>query len=412
MRNKTSLSNRLHIGLFGRRNVGKSTLINAFTGQNIAIVSDVPGTTTDPVYKAMELHDIGPVVLIDTGGIDDEGPLGQARVKKAYKVLHKTDLALLVVDKTIGLSGPEEALLKEIKKCHIPVLVVLNKSDLNRSNEELIETLTSEKRPYIEVSALKKNGIDTLREMIVKMTPSDFERKRILSDLVRTKDTVVIVAPLDMEAPKGRLKVPQVQTIRDLLDHNCTTIVVKETELPGVLENLKEKPALAIVESQIYGTIKDILPEDIPLTSFSVLYARYKGELDILAAGIQAIENLKANDRVLIAEACTHHPIGDDIGRVVIPRLLNEPFKEKGEGVIIDHSVGYDFPDDLKKYKLIIHCGGCMLNCRDMLSRLETARVQGVPITNYGMVIAYMHGILERAVKPFQNRPEQVPVSV
>jgi len=395
----TPVSNRLHIGIFGKRNVGKSTLINSLTGQDVAIVSEVPGTTTDPVNKAMEIHDIGPVLITDTGGIDDEGLIGDMRVEKAYKVLNKTDISLLVIDKDSGLGEYEEKFLKEIESRRIPGLVVVNKIDISQKNGELSEFLKSRKLNYIEVSALNKTGMDSLRQRIVKMVPDDFERKTILSDLLKPGSLVVIVAPLDMEAPKGRLKIPQVQAMRDLLDINCSTIMVKENGLKALLKSLKQKPNLIITESQIFAKAKDVLPEDILLTSFSILYARYKGDLGILANGVKYIDKLKSGDKILIAEACTHHPIGDDIGRVLIPGLLNKRLKNKN--IKIDYCAGFDFPNDLKDYKLIVHCGGCMLNRREMIHRINSAREVSVPTTNYGMVIAHCNGMLEKALKPF-----------
>lgn len=396
----TPLSNRLHIGIFGRRNAGKSTLINAITGQDIAIVSDIPGTTTDPVYKAMEIHDIGPVVVIDTGGIDDEGAIGAKRVEKAYKVLNKTDVSLIVVDKEIGLGDYEESFLKETKKRNIPAVVVINKIDASSKNGELARDLEARKLDFVEVSALKRAGIDVLRRKICEVAPDDFERKAILADILSPSDTVVIVAPLDIEAPKGRLKLPQVQTIRDILDSSCATIVVKETELMNALGNLKIRPKLVIAESQVFESVERMLPEDIPLTSFSILYARYKGEFNALVKGALAIDSLSSGDRILIAEACTHHPIGDDVGRVVIPNLLRERMRAGEAPLAIDYCAGYDFPENIAEYKLIIHCGGCMLNRREMMHRINSAKKKGIPITNYGVSIAYMTGILERVVAP------------
>ncbi len=397
----TPLSNRLHIGIFGRRNAGKSTLINAITGQEIAIVSEVPGTTTDPVYKAMEIHDIGPVVVIDTGGIDDEGTIGRQRVEKAYKILNKTDVALLVVDKDAGFTAHEENFLKETKKRQIPAIVVLNKFDTGRDIKALEALCTEKKYSYVKVSALNKTGIVDLRGKIVELSPDDFERKMILKDILSPSDVALIVAPLDIEAPKGRLKLPQVQTIRDILDSDCTAIVLKEDELERMLAQLTVKPKLVIAESQVFAKVNAVLPKDILLTSFSALYARYKGDLDALAEGALHIASLKAGDKVLIAEACTHHPIGDDIGRVVIPNLLNARFADTGKKLKIDYCAGYDFPENVSDYKLVIHCGGCMLNRREMVYRINTAKKAGVPITNYGIVIAYASGILGRIIEPF-----------
>lgn len=399
--NKTPLSNRMHIGIFGRRNAGKSTLINAITGQEIAIVSEIPGTTTDPVYKAMEIHDIGPVVMIDTGGIDDDGPIGRMRVEKAYKILNKTDVALLVVDRAMGFGDHEEYLLTEMKTRRIPFIIVINKEDIAAPLGDLEDICRNKKYTYVKVSALNKTGIPELRKKIVDLCPDDFERKMILKDILEPSDVVVLVAPLDIEAPKGRLKLPQVQTIRDILDSDCTTIVLKENELEGMLANLKARPKLVIAESQVFAKVNAMLPADILLTSFSALYARYKGDLETLAEGVKSVESLKPGDKVLIAEACTHHPIGDDIGRVVIPNLLNARFEAAGKKLNIDYCAGYDFPQNVKDYKLVIHCGGCMLNRREMIYRINTAKNAGVPITNYGLVIAYASGILDRIVRPF-----------
>lgn len=399
--NKTPLSNRMHIGIFGRRNAGKSTLINAITGQDIAIVSEIPGTTTDPVYKAMEIHDIGPVVIIDTGGIDDEGAIGKMRVEKAYKILNKTDVALLVVDKSVGFGIHEERLLEETKKRRIPAIVVINKEDVPGAGAGVEGICKDKKYSYIGVSALKKTGISELRGKIVDLSPDDFERKMILKDILSPSDTVVLVAPLDIEAPKGRLKLPQVQTIRDILDSDCNAIVLKEGELENMLANLKVKPKLVIAESQVFANVNKMLPADIMLTSFSALYARYKGDLETLTAGVKSVSALKSGDKVLIAEACTHHPIGDDIGRVVIPNLLNSQFKATGGKINIEYCAGYDFPENVKDYKLIVHCGGCMLNRREMVNRINIAKSAGVPITNYGIIIAYFSGILDRIVEPF-----------
>jgi [FeFe] hydrogenase H-cluster maturation GTPase HydF len=398
---ETPRANRLHIGIFGRRNVGKSTLINALSRQEVAITSSIPGTTTDPVYKAMEIHEIGPVVLIDTGGIDDESELGKMRVSQTYKVLNKTDICLIVIDRETGFSEYEERFLKEIKKRNLPCLVIVNKIDIFKKNGKITEELKKKNLEYIEISALKKINIENVIKKIVELTPDDFERKIILSDLLSPSDLVLIVAPLDIEAPKGRLKLAQVQTIRDILDNSCSTILTKETELENILKNLKQKPKLVITESQVFEKVAKILPEDILLTSFSILYARYKGDLKTLVDGVKQIENLKENDKILISESCTHHPIGDDIGRVIIPNLLLN-FKSQISNLKIDYSAGYEFPENLSDYKLIIHCGGCMLTRKEMLNRIDKAKEKNIPITNYGITIAYCYGLLERALKPFR----------
>jgi len=388
----------MHIGIFGRRNAGKSTLINSITGQDIAIVSNVPGTTTDPVYKAMEIHEIGPVVIIDTGGIDDSGEIGQLRVKKAYKILSKTDIALLVLERSQGLGEYELNFIKEVKARGVPLIAVINKIDQGDVVSGLLSELQLKKINYICVSALKNKGIGELRQKIVELAPDDYERKSILKDILAPRDLVLMVAPLDMEAPKGRLKLPQVQTIRDVLDTDCRVLVIKEPELEDALDNLKNPPKLVITESQVLSSVAKFIPQNIALTTFSVLYARYKGDLDILVEGARQIDNLKAGSRVLIAEACTHHPIGDDIGKVIIPGHLNF----KSEGIVIKYASGYDFPLDVKGYSLVIHCGGCMLNRREMLSRIGYASAVHTPITNYGVFLAYMHGMLERVVAPFE----------
>ena len=408
----TPKSNRLHIGIFGRRNVGKSTLINALSNQEAAIVSEIPGTTTDPVYRPMEIHEIGPIVLIDTGGIDDEGDLGQRRVNKTYQVLDKTDLSLLMVEKKAGIGEFEEKFLEEIRKRKIPLLVVINKIDIAGGNGLLTRKLRKSGLISVEVSALKKFGLAELREKLRALIPGDFERKVILSDLLLPSDLVLMVAPLDVEAPKGRLKLPQVQTIRDVLDYNCSAIIVKETELEKVLGALKEEPKLVITESHIFDKVKNILPLNIPLTSFSILYARYKGDLKTLVAGAREVDKLKKGANLLICEACTHHPIGDDIGRVVIPRMLNSRFLGQDMNFKIDYAVGVDFPDKLDGYELIIHCGACMFNRREMMHRLSVARKNKIPITNYGVLLAHLNGILDRAILPFHLDAENLTLLV
>jgi [FeFe] hydrogenase H-cluster maturation GTPase HydF len=401
----TPLSNRIHIGIFGRRNAGKSTLINAITGQDMAIVSELPGTTTDPVYKAMEIHDLGPVVIIDTGGIDDSGQVGEMRVKKAYKVLGKTDIALLVVENDKSLGEYEHQFIKEVNARGIPLLVVVNKSDAGSASSQLLDELAAKKLKYIGVSALQKTGIDQLRQMIVELTPEDYERKSILNDILTPGDLVLMVAPLDMEAPKGRLKLPQVQTIRDVMDSDCSVIMTKEADLEKTLNNLKTPPRLVIAESQVLGDVARRIPAGMPLTTFSVLYARYKGDLEILAQGARRFDSLKPGSKVLIAESCTHHPIGDDVGKVVIPGWINSRFIQD-QSLAIEHVAGYDFPSDVSGYSLIIHCGGCMLNRREMMNRINTAEHAQVPVTNYGIFLAHMHGLLDRVIAPFASEEE------
>lgn len=389
---------RLHIGIFGRRNVGKSSLINALTGQEVAVVSDTPGTTTDPVYKPMELQPIGPVVFIDTPGLDDIGALGQLRVAAARKVLRKVDLALLLL--TAGDEpGPEEKeLIEYFYQQQIPYIIVYNKIDLVAGDKvALFKENQQLAGKQVLVSAATGAGIDALREEIKRRAPKEARRETIVGDLILPDDLVVMVTPCDIEAPAGRLILPQVQTLRDLLDNNAQALVVKEDGLAEALAKLKNPPALVITDSQVFKQVAAVLAPEVPLTSFSILFARYKGDLDHLVKGVQAIKNLQANDKVLIAEACTHHPIGDDIGRQKIPRAL-----EKVVGAKLDFSwyAGSDFPENLTQYKLIIHCGGCMINRREMLTRQAEALAAGVPMVNYGVFLAYAQGILPRTLAP------------
>ncbi|CDF57367.1 [FeFe] hydrogenase H-cluster maturation GTPase HydF [Thermobrachium celere] len=387
----TPKANRLHIAIFGRRNAGKSSLINAITGQEIALVSDYAGTTTDPVYKAMELLPIGPVVIIDTAGIDDEGEVGELRVKKTREVLDKTDLALLVFSaENTDLSMEKEwySLLKERK---IPTIGVVNKIDVEDLDLEVLKNEFD--LPFVKVSAKEKINIGKLKEAIQQYAPEDYERKTILGDVVKRKDLVVLVAPQDIQAPKGRLILPQVQVIRDILDNDALALTVKDSELTDILSALNRKPDLVITDSQVFEKVNGILDKDIPLTSFSILMARYKGDLKILIEGAKAIDTLKDGDKVLIAEACTHHPLQGDIGREKLPNWLRQ---RTGANLDITVNAGVDFPEDLTKYKLIIHCGACMFNRKQMMTRIIRAREQNVPITNYGVAIAYMNGILDR----------------
>ncbi|WP_027307856.1 [FeFe] hydrogenase H-cluster maturation GTPase HydF [Caloramator sp. ALD01] len=387
----TPKANRLHIAIFGRRNAGKSSLINAITGQEIALVSDYAGTTTDPVYKAMELLPIGPVVIIDTAGIDDEGEVGELRVKKTKEVLDKTDLALLVFSaENTDLSMEKEwySLLKERK---IPTIGVVNKIDVKDLDVE--ELKKDFDLPFVKVSAKAKINIGKLKEAIQQYAPEDYERKTILGDVVKPKDLVVLVAPQDIQAPKGRLILPQVQVIRDILDNDALALTVKDSELTDILSALNRKPDLVITDSQVFEKVNRMLDKDVPLTSFSILMARYKGELKILIEGAKAIDTLKDGDKVLIAEACTHHPLEGDIGREKLPNWLRQ---RTGADLDITVNAGVDFPEDLTQYKLIIHCGACMFNRKQMMTRIIRAREQNVPITNYGVAIAYMNGILDR----------------
>lgn len=395
--NKTPNANRLHIAIFGKRNMGKSTLINAITNQNLAIVSDFAGTTTDPVYKAMEILPIGPVVLIDTAGIDDTGDLGDLRVQKTMEVTKKADIALLVVDSK-GFSFFDINIINKLKENGTNFIVVLNKSDLNTHNGEFLEELQNEGYIFIQTSAKEKIGIEELKNLIIKHSPTTFEQPSILGDLISPGDHVVLVTPIDTGMPKGRLILPQVQTIRDILDNDAIIHISKEKELRYLLDSLKIKPKLVITDSQVFSSVSADTPEDILLTSFSILFARYKGDLFKLVEGAKALKNLKAGDKVLISEACTHHAQPDDIGTVKIPRWIKNHINND---IIFEFVSGRDYPDNLSDYKLVIHCGGCTLNRKEMLNRIDSSIEKGTPIINYGLCIAYLHGIFDRALKPF-----------
>lgn len=391
--NNTPAAERVHIGIFGRRNAGKSSIINALTGQDLAIVSDRKGTTTDPVLKAMELLPLGPVVMIDTPGLDDEGELGKLRIQKAYQVLNKTDIALLVLDGTIGMTAADEKILERIKAKNIPYLVVMNKADLlsdYRRHENGKDCLW--------VSALDRTQIHELKERIAHLVPSDEPDRYIVRDLVSPLDLVVLVVPIDKAAPKGRLILPQQQTIRDLLEAGAAPVVVRDTELEDMLKKLGTSPALVITDSQAFKTVAQIVPKDIPLTSFSILFARYKGNLDTLVNGAKYIDKLQSGDTILISEGCTHHRQCDDIGAVKLPNWLK---KYTGKTLNFEFTNGTEFPLKLDKYSLIIHCGGCMLNEREIKYRMKCAQDAGIPMTNYGTSIAYMNEILERSLEIF-----------
>ena len=398
--NQTPMSERVHIGFFGKRNAGKSSVMNAVTGQDIAVVSDVMGTTTDPVYKSMELLPLGPVVMMDTPGIDDEGELGALRVRKSYQVLNKTDVAVLVIDGTAGISPEDEALLGRIRRKKIPYLVVLNKIDLTAEEKgrQIREKLGLSESRFVPVSASDGSGIRELKEKIAAAARGEEPEKYIVRDLVSPSDFVILVVPIDKAAPKGRLILPQQQTIRDLLDGNAVSVVVKETELGQTLGQLGKKPALVITDSQAFGQVSRDVPEDILLTSFSILFARYKGNLESAVKGVTALDRLEDGDTILISEGCTHHRQCDDIGTVKIPKWIRE---YTGKEIRIETTSGTEFPDELGKYRLIVHCGGCMLNEREMKYRLSCAQDQGVPMTNYGILIAYVKGILKRSVEVF-----------
>lgn len=386
--NDTPSGERVHIGFFGRRNAGKSSVVNAVTGQSLAVVSEVKGTTTDPVSKAMELLPLGPVVIIDTPGFDDEGSLGELRVQKTRQILNRTDIAVLVVDAAEGKKECDEQLISLFKAKELPYLVVYNKSDL-------LETIPPAGEQEIYVSALKNEQIYELKERIGALKEQGAQ-KQIIGDKLVPGDFVVLVVPVDSAAPKGRLILPQQQTIRDILDSNATAIVVKECDLAATLEKLSAPPRLVITDSQVFGQVSKIVPRDVQLTSFSILMARYKGLLDEAVKGTRAVADLKDGDTVLIAEGCTHHRQCEDIGTVKIPKWLRE---KTGRDLIFKTCSGTEFPEDLTPYALIVHCGGCMLNEREVRYRMKCAADQGVPITNYGTLIASLNGILDRSLE-------------
>ncbi|MEI6167777.1 MAG: [FeFe] hydrogenase H-cluster maturation GTPase HydF [bacterium] len=396
--NNTPKGYRLHIGLFGRRNVGKSSVLNALTSQQVSIVSAVAGTTTDPVEKPMELLPLGPVLFIDTAGVDDEGLLGELRVQRTKQVLARTDLGLII---TSGAQwgSYEQTLAAELKRNHVVVLAIFNKADVTPASAELMTRLQGEGIRSLAVSALTGEGIPPLRRLLVESAPDSFiSNPKIAGDLVPPGECAVLVVPVDKEAPKGRLILPQVQTIRDLLDNDSYCMVVKERELREALGRLNRPPALVVTDSQAFLKVAADTPETVPLTSFSILFARFHADLEEMVRGALAIATLKSGDPVLIAEACSHHPIGEDIGTVKIPRWLTQYVGGKLE---FEYTRGHDFPADLGRYKLIIHCGACMWNRREMLSRLLVAQEAGVPMTNYGLAIAFSLGIFERALRPF-----------
>ena len=396
--NAPPASERIHIGIFGKRNAGKSSLINAITGQNLAIVSETKGTTTDPVYKAMEILPLGPVMIIDTPGIDDEGALGQLRIQKAYQVLNKTDIALLVIDAAIGPSDEDLRLVNRINEKKIPLLVVINKCEQLAPAKQAQYQALLPNNQLLLVSAEKQLHILELEEAIAQAAPTEENKARIVSDLLAPSDFVVLVVPIDSAAPKGRLILPQQQTIRDILEADATAIVVKENELTATLQNLGRKPRLVITDSQVFKKVATATPGDILLTSFSILFARYKGNLATAVQGVTALNSIEDGDKILIGEGCTHHRQCDDIGTVKLPRWIKEYTGKNPEFIFTS---GTEFPLDLSPYKMIIHCGGCMLNEREMQYRIKCAVDQNIPITNYGITIAYINGILKRTVEPF-----------
>lgn len=406
--NATPASERVHIGFFGCRNAGKSSVMNAVTGQNLAVVSEVKGTTTDPVLKSMELLPLGPVVMMDTPGIDDEGELGALRIKKSYQALNKTDLAVLVIDGTVGALPQDAALLETIRRKALPWIVVLNKAELlseearEKTGKEVCQCLhmTEENQQPLWVSAQTGQGIFELKERIAALGKQEESDRKIAADLVCPGDFVVLVVPIDKAAPKGRLILPQQQTIRDLLEAGVASVVVRETELADTLSRMGTAPALVITDSQAFGKVSKITPADVPLTSFSILFARYKGTLEAAVRGVRALDTLKDGDRVLICEGCTHHRQCDDIGTVKLPNWIRQ---HTGASPAFSFTSGAEFPEDVTDYHMVIHCGGCMLNEREMRYRLSCAQDQGVPMTNYGIAIAYIHGILKRSVAPFPD---------
>ena len=398
--NSTPSSERVHIGIFGKRNAGKSSVINAITNQSLAIVSDIKGTTTDPVSKAMELLPLGPVMIIDTPGLDDVGELGKMRIQKSYQVLNKSDIGILVVDGTLGQTDEDKALINKFKEKNIPYIVVMNKLDLVREQQNIDENEINSNPNTIWVSSTTKENIYELKEMIAKQAPTDEPKFKIVGDLLNPSDFVVLVVPIDKAAPKGRLILPQQQTIRDILEANANAIVVKENELKNTLKNLGKKPKLVITGSQVFSKVSTDTPKDILLTSFSILFARYKGDLKETVKGVKTLEDLKDNDTILISEGCTHHRQCDDIGTVKIPKWITKYTNKK---INFEFSTGREFPYDLSKYKMIIHCGGCTLNEREMKYRVKCAQDQNIPFTNYGILIAYTQGILKRTLEPFSD---------
>ena len=396
--NATPSSERVHIGIFGKRNAGKSSLINAITGQNLAIVSEAKGTTTDPVYKAMELLPLGPVMIIDTPGIDDEGVMGSLRIQKAYQVLNKTDIALVIIDAAVGPSAEDLRLIKRINAKKIPLLIVINKCETINEDKKTAYQALLPNRKLLFVSAEQQLNIFELKEAIAQTVPADENKAQIVADLLSPSDFVVLVVPIDSAAPKGRLILPQQQTIRDILEADAAAIVVKENELTNTLQNLGKRPKLVITDSQVFKKVAAETPADILLTSFSILFARYKGNLQTAVQGVTALENLEDGDKILVGEGCTHHRQCDDIGTVKLPRWIKEYTGKNPEFIFTS---GTEFPLDLSPYKMIIHCGACMLNEREMQYRIKCAADQNIPFTNYGITIAYINGILKRTVEPF-----------
>jgi [FeFe] hydrogenase H-cluster maturation GTPase HydF len=389
---------RLHIGLFGRRNVGKSSLLNALTRQQVSIVSDVPGTTTDPVEKPMELLPLGPVLFIDTAGIDDVGALGAMRADRTRKIFERTDLGILVAEGN-RWGEFEEGILSELSARKVPAVTVFNKTDLAAPAPEIVQDLKNRKLPIVKTVASTEQGMLDLREALIRSAPEEFiNTPPVLGDLIAPGELVVLVVPIDLEAPRGRLILPQVQSIRDVLDHDSYCMVVKERELRDALDRLNRPPALVVTDSQAFLRVAGDTPPQVPITSFSILFARLKGDLDEFVRGVKTIDKLESGSRILVLESCTHHPIGEDIGRIKIPRWIRQ---YTGVQLQFEHQQGHDFPKDLSPYQLVVHCGACMLNRREVISRVLRCREAGVPITNYGVAITYSLGVLDRALSPF-----------
>ncbi len=391
--NNTPTSERIHIGVFGKRNSGKSSLVNAITGQKLSIVSEIKGTTTDPVLKTMELLPLGPVVIIDTAGIDDEGDLGNERVKKSYQILNKTDIAVVVID-GLKIDNENQLLIEKINSKEIPYIIVHNKCDTFDCNDIQL------KENEICVSSLTGENINELKDLFSKVYKNTENERRIISDIIKPSDFVILVVPIDKAAPKGRLILPQQQTIRDILDTNANAIVIKETELKNTLDSLNKKPSIVVCDSQIFEKVSNELPEDIRLTSFSILMARYKGNLEQSVEGVNALNTLNNGDKILISEGCSHHRQCGDIGTVKLPKWIKE---YTNKDFVYEFTSGIEFPEDLTPYKLVIHCGGCMLNEKEMKYRYRQASEQNIPITNYGILIADINGILKRSLKPFKR---------
>ena len=397
--NETPRGNRLHIALFGRRNAGKSSLINALTNQSLAIVSAVAGTTTDPVYKSMEILPLGPVVVIDTAGLDDVGELGALRIAATNKVLWRSDIAVVVVDAATGITDAERGIIDTIRRLEIPFLLVLNKTDLAAPREADLTWCREQGIRYVTASAATGQGATGVKEAIIALAPADALREPVLAgDLFHEGDTVVCVVPIDLAAPKGRLILPQVQVLREILDGDAVAVTVKERELEAALGNLRQPPALVVTDSQVILKVAGDVPDEVPLTTFSTLFARYKGDLPTLAAGAAAIDSLRDGDVVLMGEACSHHVQADDIGRVKIPRWISQ---YTGKDISFEVHSGHDFPDDLERYALVVHCGSCMLNRMEMVRRIKECTRRGVPVTNYGVAISKVQGVLDRVLRPF-----------